>query len=164
MNSSKIQTIVCLGDSITTDWDQKSYPIFWEELLKEKNYSTKVIVAGINGETAQDGYYRTHRDVISQNPDLVTIMFGHNDADPNRNMSPVLFANYLRKIVNYIQHETHADIWLLTPNQLGDDTFNERYQPYLEMIKKAADDKKVHFVDLFSVFKEENVDDIFIRI
>ena len=156
-----INTIVCLGDSITCNWNQKSYVDFWQELFDEQKKQVKVISSGINGETAQDGYYRVDRDVITHSPDLVTIMFGHNDADPPRKISPVLFANYLRKIVNYVQFITTADIWLLTPNQLGNHKNDDLYQPYLEMIQIAAQDKQVHFVDLFTVSADHELSEIF---
>lgn len=159
--SQKPFAIVCLGDSITCNWNEKSYVDYWQQLFDKQKESVNVIGAGINGETAQDGYYRLDRDVITYQPDLVTIMFGHNDADPPRNISPVLFANYLRKIVNYLQHNSNANIWLLTPNQLGDEQYNQRYEPYVKMIKQACTDKKVHFVDLFTVFSDQNLDEIF---
>lgn len=157
----KIKTIVCLGDSITCNWADPSYVNFWQGLFEEKAQEVKVIAAGINGETAQDGYYRLDRDVVVHKPDVVTIMFGHNDADPARNISPVLFANYLRKTINYLKHTTDAEIWLLTPNQLGDSQYNKIYEPYLQMIEQAAKDKQVYFVDLFHAFQSENLDLIF---
>lgn len=161
MSESNPKTIVCLGDSITCNWASKSYVDFWQELMDKKKRDVKLIASGINGETAQDGYYRVDRDVITHKPDLVTIMFGHNDADPNRNMSAVLFANYLRKIINYLQHETRASFWLLTPNQLGDAKFEPKYEQYIRMIKQAALDKNIHCVDLFNVFHDHKLDEIF---
>ncbi|HEX7018050.1 MAG TPA: SGNH/GDSL hydrolase family protein [Patescibacteria group bacterium] len=151
MSNAPYKTIVCLGDSITCDWKTPSYVNFWQELCDQEYGANQVslINAGINGETAQDGYYRTHRDIVERKPDLVTIMFGHNDAEPNRNVSPVLFANYIRKIVNYIQHHSpQTTIWILSPNGIGDAQFEKKYQPYLDQLQQVANDKNVMYVSL----------------
>jgi lysophospholipase L1-like esterase len=116
-------TIVCLGDSITCEWDEPKYPTFWQELLDQK-YSpgkVKVISAGINGETAQDGYYRLDSRRLIHKPDLVTIMFGHNDL--YWQIPPESYNNYLRKIYNYLNHAGVQNIWLVSPNQVGDQEF-----------------------------------------
>lgn len=156
--------IVCLGDSITCNWNTPSYVDDWQELVNEK-YGPGVVqleAAGINGETAQDAYYRIHRDVVERAPKLLTVMFGHNDADPMRQVSPVMFQNYLRKILNYTQHYLpDTTIWLLSPSLIGDPQYQERYRPYLEGIQQAAQDKKVTFVSLWDAFEGENLDDIF---
>lgn len=158
------KTIVCLGDSITCNWYHPSYVDFWQELAQQKwgTAAPQIINAGRNGETAQDGYYRTDREVIDVQPDLLTIMFGHNSADPIRQIKPQLFANYIRKIINVVQQKSpKTTIWLLTPNQIGDAQYESNYQPYLEQLHLAAEKKQIPLIDLWHVFKDADLSTIF---
>ncbi len=155
--------IVCLGDSITCNWYKPSYVNVLQEMATEQfpTDQTEFVAAGINGEIAQDAYYRLDRDVVAHSPDLVTIMLGHNDADINRNTSPVLFANYIRKIINYLQHVSKAHLLLVSPQQVGSSELALRYQPYLEQLKLAATDKKLQYVSLWEVFAEHDLTSIY---
>lgn len=155
------QKIICLGDSITCNWYRQSYADFWQNLLREKfpDQQIQVIAQGRNGETAQDGYYRTHEEVILLKPDLVTIMFGHNDI--RLNQSPLIFENYLRKIINLIDRQLSCTIWLLTPNIVADQKAQANYLPYLQAIKRTAENKQVKLIDIWSIFAETDLTKIF---
>lgn len=160
----KYQKIICLGDSITCDWNSPSYATFWNELAQEKwgKEAITVLAKGRNGEIAQDGYYRVERDVLAEKPDLVTILFGHNDSHEIRNVSPEVFANYIRKTINLIQNQApKTEIWLLTPNQIADDKYEDRYRPYLDQLQLAAEDKNIKLVNLWTVFWDHDLDEIF---
>lgn len=77
---------------MTSGWGRTSFVNQWQNLAQHKwgNKAPESINAGHNGETAQDGYYRVDREVIDAKPEIVTIMFGHNSADPVRDITPVL--------------------------------------------------------------------------
>jgi lysophospholipase L1-like esterase len=155
-------TIVCLGDSITCNWDGPSYVDYWQELL-DKQYGSgkiKVISAGVNGETAQDGYYRLNSDVIAHQPDLVIVMFGHNDL--RYGLSPLLFHKYLAKITNRLTHDLKCAVWLLTPNQVIGSAQQALYSPYLKTIRAVAAEKSITLFDIWSqAFKNQDLTKIY---
>ena len=154
--------IVCLGDSITCNWGGPSYTNYWQALLDEKfgAGSHHIINAGVNGETAQDGYYRLERDVLNHTPDLVTIMFGHNEVWQN---IPVgTYENYLRTIVETIQHHRKkTKVWLLTPNKTGDTEYWTKYTSYLAAIKKVSDERGITLITVHKAFDDEGLGDIY---
>jgi len=75
-------TIVAFGDSLTAGYGlpvSESYPAQLEKSLVEKGLNVKVINAGVSGETTMGNLERA--DFIrSQNPDIVLLGIGGNDA------------------------------------------------------------------------------------
>lgn len=143
-------TIVCLGDSITCNWDSPTYVDYWQALLNQK-YSPKkiqVISAGVNGETAQDGYHRLNHDVLAYQPDLVTIMFGHNEV--YLNVDPKIYLRYLANLIQSLHHAGVRTVWLLSPNRIGDASKESAYAPYLEKLPFISHENQVEFIDLWS--------------
>ena len=72
-------SVVCLGDSITKGVHlppESTFPAQLKTLLKE----TKVINAGVPGNTSSAGLLRFDTDVASQHPQYVIIFFGTNDS------------------------------------------------------------------------------------
>jgi lysophospholipase L1-like esterase len=143
-----MSTIVCLGDSITCEWEEPHYPTYWQKLCDEQfdRGKYKIIAAGVNGETAADGFLRLDANVLQYDPDIVTLMFGHNDI--HQGLSPIRFQENLGKIIDYLQAKSSASLWLLTPNQISDVKVAKLYQPYLALIKSLAQVKKITYVDL----------------
>src|SRR4030067_3847363 len=154
-------TLVCLGDSITYERDEPKYPTYWQILLNQKfgSGTVKVISTGVNGDTAQGGYYRLDRDVLSHQPDLVTVMFGHNDAHYLTSVD--VFTDYLRKIIHSLTQRHLSHLWLLTPNQIDHYYIAKQYLPYLTAIKTVTLEKNCHLVDLWHVFKHQDLSRIF---
>lgn len=120
-------TIVGLGDSITTYYgnhnrneryysvpvDVSYYGVFANYLKKKfPNATFNVINKGIGGETADRGLKRVERDVLSQNPDLVFVMYGANDGRAGRDLS-----QYLQELTSIVQkiRATKADVILVAP-------------------------------------------------
>lgn len=130
----------------------------WQELTYKKfdKKDINIISAGVNGETAQDGYYRLEFDVLSQNPDLVTVMFGHNEFMSG--VRPEIYYMYLAKIVQYLKHKGVIAVWLLSPNRVK---FEEDYQPYIERINMVAKEEGARFVDVWRAFDEVDLDTIY---
>jgi len=151
-------TIVCLGDSITCEWEEPHYPTFWQELVDQKygQGKVKIIAAGVNGETAQDGYYRLSSDVISHHPNLVTIMFGHNDI--HQGISVATFRQSLLQIIASLKS---TPIWLLSPNQISNPQMVIIYQPYLTELKSLAAAKHLPYIDLWSAFDGQDLSQIY---
>lgn len=78
--------IVFFGDSITEGWFEENSPIDYEEVYHRKlaqlwnRTDIEIINAGVGGDSAEKGYARIERDVISHQPDMAVVCFGLNDA------------------------------------------------------------------------------------
>lgn len=70
------KTIVCFGDSITAGYGSSglSYPDFLQQKI-----SSKVINAGVNGDTTAAALQRIEEDVLNKDPYLVIVELGGND-------------------------------------------------------------------------------------
>ena len=74
--------IVAFGDSLTAGYGltvSESYPAQLEKALIEKGLSVNVINAGVSGETTMGNLERAEF-IRSQNPDIVLLGIGGNDA------------------------------------------------------------------------------------
>ncbi len=114
--------IVCLGDSVTGVYyhtgGRRAYPEFLGIAL-ERLYpgrATTVVNAGISGNSTQNGLDRLDRDVLSQQPDLVTISFGLNDIVRHQLAS---FEQNLRLLIERCR-AAKATVVLCTPNMVVD--------------------------------------------
>jgi len=161
LDFTKPLTIVCLGDSITCDWDKPSYVNFWQDLLQKRfnNSKIKVINAGVSGDTVQDGYYRLQKDVLSYKPNLVTIMFGHNAV--MFGLSPMFYWKYLESITDLLKRQSKAEVWLLTPNRVGDENKEKKYFPYLQKIRESASQSEARVVDVWGTFAKASLEEIY---
>lgn len=75
-------TIIAFGDSLTAGYGlpaSESYPAQLEKLLHEAGWSVRIINAGISGETTRGNLERASF-IRSQNPDIVLLGIGGNDA------------------------------------------------------------------------------------
>ena len=73
--------IIIVGDSLTAGLGlstEAAYPTVLTGLMKEVDLPTKIINAGVSGDTTAGGLRRIDW-VISQNPDLILIELGAND-------------------------------------------------------------------------------------
>lgn len=162
MNHKSYFTIVCLGDSITCNWDSPSYVDYWQELLAKKfgSEQVKVISVGVNGETAQDSYSRLKTDVLSYKPNLVTIMFGHNDLEFG--FAPPQFAQNLELIIKDLLQAQIEHIWLLSPNQVWGQANQDRYPQFLRSLDILSQTSHVDFIDVWHhAFSGQNLDTIY---
>jgi acyl-CoA thioesterase I len=75
-------TIVAFGDSLTAGYGlplTESYPAQLEQVLTARGLRVKVINAGVSGETTKGNLERA-AFIRSQNPDIVLLGIGGNDA------------------------------------------------------------------------------------
>jgi len=76
--------IVALGDSITNGAgvtaDEAFREITRRELTRRLGKTVEMVNAGVNGDIATLALKRLKKDVLDRKPDLVTIMFGGNEA------------------------------------------------------------------------------------
>jgi acyl-CoA thioesterase-1 len=74
--------IIAFGDSLTAGYgvsQAEAYPAQLESALREKGYDVLVINSGVSGETTRGNLERANF-IRSQNPDIVILGIGGNDA------------------------------------------------------------------------------------
>ena len=116
--TDKPKTIVCLGDSVTGVYYHtggiRAYPEMLEIGLHRlfPDAAINVVNAGISGHTTVEGLARLESDVLSKNPDLVTISFGLNDMV---RITPEAYRENLITLIKRIR-ERNSQVVLCTPN------------------------------------------------
>ena len=141
-------TIVCFGDSITL-----RYASVLEQQIKQKfaDVTSKVINAGVSGETSRDGLRRIE-EVVEKQPNIVIIGFGMNDCGkepPNR----VPVSEFVRNLVHMIERlrAIGARILLLTLNPLKgvlNNHGNVSVCRYNEAVRSVAQETGARPVDI----------------
>jgi len=174
--------IVAFGDSITngvrTDGSVTESETFRRILEQKLNCSgeknVKIINAGVNSDISTLALNRIEKDVLSYEPDWVTIMFGVNDAGFFRPDGPVAdtprvskkdFEYSLKKIVEKIK-EKGAQPILVTPVPMSPSYHLADYPPYIEnglnylvdeysdIIRRLAKDLEIPLIDVHKEFSE----------
>ena len=121
------QTLVCLGDSITQS--DPGYVSLMEDLIAARypERDIRVINAGIGGHKAPDMHDRLDRDVLTHQPDWVTVNVGINDVwhgldtGGNGGVSLEVYEPTVEEIVRRIQEEGQAQALLVTPTVIGEE-------------------------------------------
>jgi len=123
---ARAPSYVALGDSVTQGLMQHQiheYEMIYHQIckrnLQQHYYGTvlNVINAGVSGDIARKAVERWDRDVAPFKPNLVTIMFGHNDVHDGSDGRDGL-ASYMEAIdelVRRVERDTEAAVLLITP-------------------------------------------------
>ncbi len=128
MRFALLQALVAFGDSVTVGArrDGSVTPEQTFAALLERSLSTRVINAGIGGNTTGQMLARIDKDVLAHKPSAVLIMAGLNDAafvDPGpvaRTWPRVSLERYeanLREIVSRVRQAGATPV-MLTPNPM----------------------------------------------
>lgn len=122
-STTRAVTYVALGDSVTQGVMQQGvyeYELLYHQVCKrslQQRYPgtvLNVINSGVNGDLACRAVGRWDRDVQPYSPDLITIMFGHNDVHEGAaGLSAYLEA--IDELILRARTDTEADILLLSP-------------------------------------------------
>ena len=164
--------LITLGDSITKGARPGVPPMqtFSARLqggLREAGIPAQVHNVGIGSERTDLALQRIERDVISQRPHLVTVMYGTNDSwvdqgKAESRLSEKQFEANLRELVRRLQ-AAHIHVVLMTEprfgeenkkNGLGEDP-NLRLARYAELCRAVARDTAVPLVDHFGAWTAE---------
>jgi len=177
--------IVAFGDSTTAPRvvEGQELPVYVDLLAEDaslRERGIKIINAGIPGDTTQAARARFDRDVLRQQPGIVIIQFGINDAavdvwknppatDPRVSRDDFA-ANLSFFVAGVKQHGAQAI--LMTPNPLcwtdklrslygkppyvpGDpDGFNVLLKSYAEAVREVARQTGARLVDVYAAFQE----------
>lgn len=176
---------VALGDSVTQGFrehDPAGSPLYHQDVYHaqfqrqvHKEFSgtvLSVINAGVACDTAQGGLARLERDVISFDPDLVTISFGLNDSSAGKEGLDI-YVGSLRNMVQEIRAQTKADLIFITPNMMltrVNPNIHRKHKEvvgpmikrsqegivdaYAERMRAVARELDVPVVDVFSVWRK----------
>lgn len=159
-SGEKTMRIVCFGDSITGVYyhtgGRRAYCDMLAIALKKiyPDAKMEMINAGISGNDSSEGLARLDRDVLSQKPDLVVIMFGMNDI-ATKNITPELFSANLKQIARRCR-EIGAEVVLCTQNSIypaGPRRPVEKLAAYTETVRATAKDISAPLADCYRAFE-----------
>ncbi len=156
--------IVVLGDSITKGvrsgvTAEETFAAVLQRRLLEQGLDYDVINRGIGGERTDQALQRLARDVLSLEPQLVTVMYGTNDSyvDQGRQESRISADEFdagLRKIVAELQRCGIQPVLMTEPawgsaarvNGAGEHP-NERLSLYMTRTRSVAAELSLPLVD-----------------
>ncbi|MFN0196012.1 MAG: GDSL-type esterase/lipase family protein [Planctomycetaceae bacterium] len=158
--------IVTLGDSITEGVrkeveENQTFASLLGEKLKAANYNVEVINVGKGGERTEQAVKRLVRDVISQEPTIVTIMYGTNDSyvdkgEKDSRLSKDKYREYLTQIVKRLQQAGIRPVLMTEPrwgdkavNGIGENP-NVRLEAYLDSCRQVAKELDVPLVEHYA--------------
>lgn len=149
-------TIVTFGDSLTSRHEGYHEPLITlklEQLLPDLNW----INAGHSGDDVLSADQRFKQEVLNHHPDVVTIMFGSNDASFHHNVSHIEFRQTLTKWIDELGPKR---VILITPppvdevKQVNKRT-NERLNTYRLIIIELSQKYHIPLIDLYQIFKND---------
>ena len=158
------ERLVFYGDSIT---EQRRYttPVMVYLTLRYPEAHFTFRNAGWSGDRAPGALGRLQRDVLSQNPNVVSMCFGMNDGG-YKAFDDAGYATYMTGITGLKQElkNAGAKVVLLTPgcvdldrrpNLHGEDwNYNQTLGRYAEGVLKLADQQKLPSFDLFHLMMD----------
>ena len=143
--------IIFLGNSITDIGE-------WAEIWQNKNVKNR----GISGDNTF-GVLARLDEVLSSRPAKIFIMIGINDI--SKDIPDTIIVDNYKKIINRISKESprtklYVQSILPTNNEFSDFTRHQNKDEHIRIINKSlfqyCKQKKVHFVDLYTSFLDEN--------
>jgi lysophospholipase L1-like esterase len=163
--------ILALGDSITRGarpgvGPNVAFPAQLEAALRNKGVRASVHGVGIGSERTDLALARLERDVLSQRPDLVTVMYGTNDSRVDRGkqtsrLTADAFESNLNEMIARLRG-AKIQVVLMTPPRfaeefprdgLGDES-NVKLAPFTDRVRKLAAQMGVPLVDHFGGWTE----------
>ena len=170
MKMKKNDKLVFIGDSIT-EWGRQGDPedigtgylrLIHDYLLTtypEKNLV--VLNKGIGGHRISDLAERWQEDVITIQPDYVTVSIGINDVwrqldQPKmQQIFPEQYEKIYADLLNKVKEQTHAKIILMEPTIIEEDVEskgNKMLIPYVETVQKLAEKFDAIYVPTHQAF------------
>lgn len=173
--------IVMFGDSITNGAGVKEPETFRDiaqkELTRKLAKPVEVVNAGINGDIVTLATQRLEKDVLNRKPDLVTVMFGGNEAGfyrPETNgfaatprVSRDAFKTALETVVDRLQ-AAKITVVLMTCPPMTDKYWGADLEPYqqnginflvkdyAQTMRDVAAEKQVELVDVYDAFQQDD--------
>ena len=144
--------VLCAGDSLTQATFSSNYVSILQKKLEGQNY--EIINAGKVGDTAENLLKRIHNDVISKEPDFITILIGANDARQNIELDQALesYRNTIREIIFQIRSKTDIPVALISLAPLGENPFsekNKKVEQYNIILENIASRQNLVYLPFF---------------
>ena len=148
-----MKRLICFGDSITAkevsdDGTERLTPRLRYGL---GSWGWEVINAGISGNNSRDALLRVERDIVSQSPDLVTVLFGANDAATHK---MIKLEEYKTNLLTIVQKITPEKTVLISPSPVDEsrpkNRTNDVIKEYSNVVNQVAIETGSQFIDLFS--------------
>ena len=148
--------VVFLGDSITaqklsTKYVENYYTAYHPE------WKVSFVNAGVGGDRSSAAVNRVQKDVIDQNPTVVTICFAMNDAAYRPTVDPEglkTFSDGMKQLISMIREKTKARIVLLTTTCVDSHAntklagYNQTLAAFVAETKKIGESEKLPVIDL----------------
>lgn len=177
---SEPPVIVAFGDSTTAPRGELVvYSTLIEQGLAAKGIPTKLVNAGVPGNTTLDAAKRFETDVLAKKPRVAIIQFGINDSavdvwkSPAATSSRVSLADYKKNLLHFIRtlKTGGVDVILMTPNPLRwtkemrdlygkapyrpdePDGFNVVLARYADATRETAKQQGVGLIDVYQAFQ-----------
>ncbi|WP_349410224.1 SGNH/GDSL hydrolase family protein [Pseudalkalibacillus sp. SCS-8] len=150
-------TLVCFGDSLTAmeesiDGSERLTP-----RLRHHFSEWTIVNSGVPGETTRAALARLQDDVLRHAPDLVTILFGSNDASEHRRIEIMEFERNLEIMIDRISPQKTI---LISPPPIReaaqDKRSNVELEHYVEVTRKIAAKRGCYFIDLWEHFSHND--------
>lgn len=166
----KDKRILFIGDSIT-EWgrfeDEENIGDNYVRMIRDyfavhtPDQFPEIINRGIGGNRITDLANRWQEDVITHQPDLLSISIGVNDVwrqldNPDmEQVYPDQYEEIYRTLIEKTQAETNAKIVLMEPTVIEEDVNsegNQKLKPYVEIVNKIAQEYGLTVVPTYQAF------------
>lgn len=143
--------IAFLGDSITQfgNWSD-GYVNMVMAALEANGIEAVKIPAGISGNKAPQMLARLERDVLSKNPQIMTLSCGVNDVWHGKNGVPLeKYKELITEIVDKAQAKG-IQVYIMTSTMIGENqgnANNQKLAAYNDFLRVLAKEKKCSLVD-----------------
>lgn len=149
-------TLVCFGDSLISKEKENNGKRRLTSIIREEMSSWIVINSGVHGGTSRDGLARFQEDVLYHDPDVVSILFGTNDASL---LKPVTINEFKTNLLYMVRRMSPERTILISPipfyNEKREIGVNDSIEKYAIETKKIAEETGCLFIDLWKIAKNE---------
>lgn len=162
-------TLVCFGDSITAKEFEDTGTLRLTPRLRQVFPTWSIINSGAPGDTTKTALNRLQRDVLTHDPNLVTVLLGTGDASEKRRVPILEYERNLTAIANQISPQKTVLInpppidieRLLARNRRRGSTDSnfvtlEELEKYAQVSEKVAETTGSHFINLWSIMRKES--------
>lgn len=143
--------LVCFGDSITARTEGHDRSLLTIKLKSKLSEEWEVINAGVPGNNTFDAIERIQKDVLIHNPDIVTVLFGANDAAFHK---MVQLLDYKRNLTDIVTILSPKRVILISPAPVDERLQHARtnvvLKQYAEVVREVSLATGSHYVDFFS--------------
>ena len=158
---------VAIGDSLTagvgTTSSKDSFPYTLSEMLAQSGRNVELMNLGVPAAKTQDVIDSQLQEVLSNDPDIVTMLIGINDIQAF--VSGETFKRNDEKIIDELQSRTRANIIIINLPYLGTADlitwpfswiYHARITTFNNIIKKIAESKGLTLIDLNKATKDRS--------